>query len=270
MATAATSAAAGKIDWELDNILNKIKAIETDIGRTTTRSAQATQKLSLDYLEEINPVSAARLREINAIDKSKLKKNQRKALADEENAIRSSDEANTARANQAKDIKYYDRANSIQKRKINKLKVRQRKLIKDRERLGNKIAKQLLAKQAKKSKEKIKPFIAEQSVSPFSARVTPLDYISSSHYGGEGYYAAGLRLEKELAEGTARKQSQEAFDNTVDTIKEDDLFEVAGANIEKNMTIPEVEGNGFVTVREAIENMKELKEIEDAIKVCRT
>ena len=48
------------------------------------------------------------------------------------------------------------------------------------------------------------------------------------------------------------------------------MFEVAGANIEKNMTVPEVEGNGFVTVREAIENMKELKEIEDAIKVCRT
>ena len=144
---AATSAVAGKIDWELDNILRKITALETDIAKTTVKSAQTAQKLSLDYLEEVNPKSAARLREIDAIDKTNLNKAQRKALADEYTAIRNSDEANVARANQSRDATAYNKQKSIQNKKINKLKVRQNKLIKDRERLGKKITKEYLSDQ---------------------------------------------------------------------------------------------------------------------------
>jgi len=266
---AATSAVAGKIDWELDNILRKITALETDIAKTTVKSAQTAQKLSLDYLEEVNPKSAARLREIDAIDKTNLNKAQRKALADEYTAIRNSDEANVARANQSRDATAYNKQKSIQNKKINKLKVRQNKLIKDRERLGKKITKEYLAKQAKRNKQKDLP-PPPQSVSPFAAKLTYTDYLSSSYYGGEGALVAGLRLEKELAVGASRKETQTLFDDAVDSFKDKEPFEVAGAVINKNMQVSRVDGNGLITVREAIQDMKETKLLEDAIRFCRT
>tara|TARA_R110000823_G_scaffold309814_1_gene434317 strand:- start:2093 stop:3997 length:1905 start_codon:yes stop_codon:yes gene_type:complete len=266
---AATSAAAGRIDWELDNILRKITALDADIAKTTSKAAETTQKLSIDYLAEVNPKSAARLREIDAIDKTNLNKAQRRALADEYTAIRNSDEANVAKANQSKDATSFNKQKSIQNKKINKLKVRQNKLIKDRERLGKKITKEYLAKQAKKNKQEDLP-PPPQSVSPFAAKLTYTDYLSSSYYGGEGALVAGLRLEKELAEGTARKETQTLFDDAVESVKDKEPFEVAGAFINKNMEVSRVDGNGLITVREAIQDMKETKLLEDAIRFCRT
>jgi len=266
---AATSAAAGRIDWELDNILRKITALETDIVKTTSQAAQTTQKLSIDYLEEVNPKSAARLREIDAIDKTNLNKAQRRALAEEYAAIRNSDDAIKAKFNQRKDATSFNKQKSIQNKKINKLKVRQNKLIKDRERLGKKITKEYLAKQAKESKQKDLP-PPPQSVSPFAAKLTYTDYLSSSYYGGEGALVAGLRLEKNLAIGAARKKTQTLFDDAVETVPDEEPFEVAGAVINKNMKISKVDGDGLITVREAIQDMKEIKLLEDAIRFCRT
>ena len=109
-----------------------------------------------------------------------------------------------------------------------------------------------------------------QSVSPFAAKLTYTDYLSSSYYGGEGALVAGLRLEKELAVGTARKETQTLFDDAVESVKDKEPFEVAGAVINKNMEVSRVDGNGLITVREAIQDMKETKLLEDAIRFCRT
>ena len=73
-----------------------------------------------------------------------------------------------------------------------------------------------------------------------------------------------------MAEGTARKETQTLFDDAVESVKDKEPFEVAGAVINKNMEVSRVDGNGLITVREAIQDMKETKLLEDAIRFCRT